>query len=228
MADKHARRWTDRLILSAVACLLLTARIGLADDPHADTHSHDHATGEAHSAEHDHSHDHHDDHGHGHGNTIHGEAPKNYFGPKTEFLYWSPQLFLWTLLLFLPLWFLLQRLVWVPMIKGWEERERKMAESLSMAAKLRDEAKSLSAEQDADVIRAQQEARSLLDQAREETNQRVSEMVSQAKDAAAAQQKQARAEIDAAVQQGLAELDHQAQRVGEDIARNLSGAGGGR
>ncbi len=227
MADKHARRLTGRLILSAVACLLLTTRVGLADDPHADAHSHDHAASEAHSAENEHSHAH-DDHGHGHGNTIHGEAPKNYFGPKTEFLYWSPQLFIWTLLLFLPLWFLLQRLVWVPMIKGWEEREQKMAESLAMAAKLRDEAKSLSAEQDADVIRAQQEARSILDHAREETNQRVAEMVNQAKDAAAEQQKQARAEIDAAVQQGLAELSHQAERVGEDIARNLSGAGGSR
>jgi F-type H+-transporting ATPase subunit b len=223
MADNHARRMAGHSILAVVACLLLTARIGLADDPHADTHLHDHAADHAHVTEHEHAHD-----DHGHGNTIHGEAPKNYFGPKTEFLYWSPQLFLWTLLLFLPLWFLLQRLVWMPMIKGWEERERKMAESLAMAAQLRDEAKSLSAEQDADVVRAQQEARSILDQAREETNQRVSEMVSQAKDASAEMQKQARVEIDAAVKQGLEDLNHQAEQVGADIARVLSGMGGGR
>ncbi|MBY0586108.1 ATP synthase F0 subunit B [bacterium] len=168
----------------------------------------------------------HENGGHGHGNTIHGESPKNYFGPKTEFLYWSPQLFLWTLFLFLPLWFLLQRLVWVPMILGWEERERKMADSLAMAAKLRDEAKSLSAEQDADVIRAQQEARSVLDQAREETSLRVAEMIAQAKDQASDQQKKTRTEIESAIQQGLREIDQQAGRLGQEMARTLAAGGG--
>lgn len=103
-----------------------------------------------------------------------------------------------------------------------------MADSLAMAAQLRDEAKALSAEQDADVIRAQQEARSLLDQAREETNQRVSEMVAQAKEQAAQQQSKTRAEIESAVRQGMTDLDQQAGRIGQEIARSLAATGGER
>lgn len=201
----------------AMACMTFLACAARGDETPADEHGHGSAAA-PHEAAHEEGH---------HPNTIHGEPPKNYFGPKTEFLYWSPQLFIWTMLLFLPLWYILNWFVWGPMVRGIEERDRKMAESLSMAKKLRDEAKSISFEQDADAILAQQEARELLDKARTEAAVDVNEILTKAREESSQSQRAARQEIERATQEGLREIEQSSRELGNQIARNLIRQAGG-
>lgn len=215
------------LMTAALAGVLGSGTYSLGDEAHDD---HDHAEA-AHAGDAHHDADHHEgDHGHGgHGeHTIHGEAPKNYFGEKTEFLWWSPQLFIWTLLLFLPLWFLLHRLVWGPMIRAFEERDEKVRQNLAMARKLREDAQSITAGQDADTVRAQQEARNVLDQARAEAAQVVTEKINQARSEAAAEVDKARAEIASAQGSAMTQIEQSAGSIGQRIADNLLGSGGSR
>jgi F-type H+-transporting ATPase subunit b len=205
------------------------------DHPASADHGHDHAAGhdhDDHGAGHDHD-DHgagHDqnDHGGHHEKTIHGEPAKNYFGPKTEFLYVSPQLFLWTLIVFLPLWYVLQRLVWKPMIQALEDRDSRIADTLTQAIKLREEARSLTVGLDPETIRTQQEVRTVLDQARSEAAHEVSEMITAAREETAAAQKSARQAIESAAGEAMAKIESSASHVGETIASALTRTGGPR
>ena len=224
----YQRGWTPaKLALAGLALVawLATALPVQAADEHppaaaADSAHHDeHAPGtDAHAEGAD----------HGHGNTIHGATPRNYFGKGSEFLYWSPQLFIWTLLLFLPLWFLLGRLVWAPMIAAIQERDQRISDSLAMAQKLRDDAATMSVQTDADTIRAQQEARQILENARAEAAKEVNDLLTAAREEAASAQRAATDEIEKATAVGLAEIERSAQTIGSSIADSLIRTGGRR
>lgn len=216
MTVLRAHSWI--LIGMAGLCLAI-ARPASAWEDSSESHH-------AHSDEVTHDHDDHGGESHGHGvHTIHGEpASKNYFNePRTAFLYWSPQIFIWTLLLFLPLWFILQRLVWKPMILALEERDRAIAESLATAARLREEAKHLGENLDVETMRAHQEAKALLDKARESASTEVSELLSRARESAAETQRTAQAEVADAVARAIPEIEQSAKRVGAKVVATLVG-----
>lgn len=157
------------------------------------------------------------------------EDPKQPFGYNTDFLYWSPQLFVWTLALFLLLWFILGRWVWKPMLESFEDRDRRIQESLALAEKLRDEAKSIADTMDIEVVRAQQAVRTTLDQARAEANQEVVELMAKARQEQTDDLSKARADIDSAVALGKADIEGSSRRLGVNIAQTLmESANGGR
>lgn len=222
---KHG--WTPAMLalasIALVVCLGSSSPAQAADEhpaAPADAHHDEHAAGDNH---HDHA-----EGGHGHGNTIHGAAPRNYFGKGSEFLYWSPQLFIWTLLLFLPLWFLLQRLVWTPMIAAIKDRDQRISDSLAMAQKLRDDAAKLTSGTDAETIRAQQEARQILEDARAVATREVNDLLAAAREHASATAKAATEEIEQATRSGLAEIERSAESIGASIAHSLVQSGGKR
>lgn len=211
-------------MLAFAWALVLTPLASRCSEPAAEHPATEHAD-HADAADHAHGHDDHAAGGHG-AHTIHGEAPKNYFGEKTEFLYWSPQLFLWTLLLFLPLWFLLSRLVWGPMMRAIEDRDRRIVDSLETARRLRAEAKAISSEQDADTMRAQQEARSIIEQARTDAAKEIADMVAEARTAASQKLDYARRQLEESTRQGESQIARAAEKLGQSIVATLRDTGG--
>lgn len=159
--------------------------------------------------------------------TLHGRPYEQPFGDKTEFLWWSPQLFFWTLLLFLSLWYILGLRVWKPMLQALEERDRRIQESLAMAEKLRDEAQSITQTMDEDIVQAQQAARAALDQARAEASQEVATMMAKARQEQAETLHQARQSVDRAVERGKTDIEKTARSLGAGIAENLIGVASG-
>jgi F-type H+-transporting ATPase subunit b len=168
-----------------------------------------------------------------HADTLHGLPKKNYFGRNTEFLWWSPQLFVWTLLLFLALWYILTRMVWKPMLQAFVDRDERIRETFEMAERLREEAKTIASTMDEEVVHAQQSARALLDQARAEAAAEVAQLTAKARQEQAAELQAARDQIDDAVRRSMVEIEAAAARLGREAAERLAGwtsngTGGGR
>lgn len=195
-----------------VACCATFA----AAEQHEDHHHDQHAAA-------DHQHDPAHDGGHAHEVTLHGRPRINYFGEKTEFLWWSPQLFLWTLGLFLALWYVLSRLVWRPMLQAFEERDQRIQETFALAEKLREEARSIADTMDVEIVEAQQAARALLDQARSDAATEVSQIVAKAKQDQAESLAAARDGIERAAKQGLQAIESSAASLAQQIADQLAG-----
>lgn len=154
----------------------------------------------------DHPHaDHGGEHGH-HAHTIHGEPPRGLLGKGTEFLAIDPILFFWTLGIFVITAILLRNFAWTPMIEMIERRERRIAESLAKAETIRAQTQALLAEQDAELAKAHDEAKRILEAARAEATAKSEAILAAARDAAAKAQAEAQAQIDHASAEAVARL----------------------
>lgn len=213
-----------RRLRLGVALLLAACVAGQGADEHAPPHPETRADAARPTGEDAHAH---------RADTLHGQPKKNYFGHNTEFLWWSPQLFVWTLLLFLSLWYILNRLVWRPMLQAFVERDQRIRETFELAEKLREEAKTIATTMDEEVVQAQQAARALLDQARADAAAEVAQLTARARQEQAAELQAAREEMNEAVRRSLVEIEAAAERLGREAAERLAGwtsngTGGGR
>ena len=114
------------------------------------------------------------------------------------------------------------------MIAAIQERDQRISDSLAMAQKLRDDAASMSVQTDADTIRAQHEARQILESARADAAKEVNDLLSAAREEAATAQRAATDEIEKATVAGLAEIERSAHTIGSSIADSLVRTGGRR
>jgi F-type H+-transporting ATPase subunit b len=103
-----------------------------------------------------------------HGEAAHGGDPN----PLTV----DPDLAIWTLVIFLLLFWVLKRFAWPQISAALEERERKIAETVAAAERQLDAAKRLLTEHEAKLAATAGEVRAMLDEARrdaEHTRQRI-------------------------------------------------------
>lgn len=214
--------WSLQAALIGIVLATLSAapRTVFAADEKAATESSDHGH-EGHDEEHGHAGEHGDGHGH-HAHTIHGEPPRGLLGPGTEFLYIDPILFCWTVGVFLVTAFLLRMFAWKPILHSLEEREQKIASSLAKAEQIRAEARQLLAEQDAELVKAQEEAKRLLDEAREKASRASEALIVQAREDATKAQSEAEARIAEARGEALAEIRNLAGTLSAEIATKVT------
>lgn len=162
-----------------------------------------------------------DEHGgHAH-HTLHGEEPKGLLGKGTEFLYISPQLFIWTLLIFLPCVFIMKKLAWAPLLQSLDDREHKIKESLRLAEQAKLEAEQLAAEHNAFKATAFASIRETIDRLKADAEQEGERILSEARESAAKELETAKSEIESARVEALGQLRSSSAMLAASIAGKL-------
>jgi len=90
-------------------------------------------------------------------------------------------LIVWTVLAFLIVLFILKKFAWKPIIKGLDEREAKIADSISLAEKVKAEMAQLKNDNEALLVKAREERAQLLKEAKETKDKIVNEAKEEAK-----------------------------------------------
>ena len=94
-------------------------------------------------------------------------------------------LFIWTLLAFLIVFYILKKYAWPAIIKGLNEREQNIANSIATAEKVKLEMAQLKNENEAFMVKAREERTLMLKEAKETKDKIISEAKEQAKTVAA-------------------------------------------
>lgn len=103
----------------------------------------------------------------------------------------NPGLILWTVVTFVVLMFVLKKMAWGPILTALSEREKKIEDSLTEAEKAKKETEKLILENKEAILKAEEEARRILTQTREdaenlknkileESNQKAKKMIDDA------------------------------------------------
>ena len=94
-------------------------------------------------------------------------------------------LFIWTLLAFLIVFFILKKFAWPAIIKGLNDREANIANSIATAEKVKLEMAQLKNENEAFMVKAREERALMLKEAKDTKDKIISEAKEQAKEVAA-------------------------------------------
>ncbi|QDU63228.1 ATP synthase subunit b precursor [Planctomycetes bacterium Pan216] len=159
----------------------------------------------------------------GHQRTLHGKPHLPMLGEMTEFLDPSPYLFVWTVLIFIVLNLILGPLVWKPVLRTMNEREQKIADAASSAERVRAEAQRLLDEQEDILGKAHEQARELLEQAREKAAHESDALLAEARASTEKAQQEAREEIESQKTTALGEIRDSASRLAAGMAGKLIG-----
>ena len=126
---------------------------------------------------------------------------------------------LWTGVVFLILMAILWKFAWGPIREGLQRREDGIANQISEAEASNRKAKELLDQYEEKLAASKGEVREILEQGRRDAEKTGRDMIEQARDAAAAEQRRALQQIDAATSAALKELAEQ----GADLAVSLAG-----
>ncbi len=241
---------TSVRFLATLLVLIWGGQLALADDakakqeagktdPHAaptkqaDPHAAGKADAKAEHGHDDHAHAAHDDHGHG-GHSppkLHGKPPGIRFLGKevpleakgAEFLSLEWPNFIWTLVVFLGMFFVMHLLVWKPALKLIHDREHMIEHAHHEAETVREEAKALLAEHQAFLNQASTGARDILEAARADINAQVAAMLAKATADADAARKSAETELATARDEAIVAVKSSATSLGDRMAKQVIG-----
>ena len=133
----------------------------------------------------------------------------------------DPGLFLWTVILFLALFFLLRRFAWKPILNALHEREESIASSLAEAENAKAEMAKLQSDNES-LLR---EARAEREKIMQEASKARDEMIKKAKDEAAAagakEREKARLQIESEKNAALNEIKNTAATLAVEIAEKI-------
>ncbi len=134
-----------------------------------------------------------------------GEKP-NILSPRFD-------LGIWTIVVFALLLLVLRKYAWGPMLQGLTQREETIRAALSEAQKANEEAKRLRDQVQAELNRAQEKVRDILDQGRRDAQRTTDEMLAKARADIQTERERLHREIDLARDQALQELWNQSAQL---------------
>jgi F-type H+-transporting ATPase subunit b len=142
-----------------------------------------------------------------------GEAhgPKDMFGRSLD-------LAIWTWVVFLLLLFILGRYAWGPMLAGLKQREQTIHSALAEAHQAKDEAQKLRGQLQAEMNKAHDQVRTLLEEARRDAQHTTDEMVAKARTEISAERDRLRREIEMARDQALQQMWNQSANLATMIS----------
>jgi F-type H+-transporting ATPase subunit b len=133
----------------------------------------------------------------------------------------DPDLAIWTVVVFLLLFFILSKFAWPQISAALEERERKIADQLAAAAATHEEAKRLLAEHDARLAATAGEVRAMLEEAKRDAEATKSRVIAEARKAGEDEKNRALLEINRAKEGAVHELATASANVAIDLARKV-------
>jgi F-type H+-transporting ATPase subunit b len=113
---------------------------------------------------------------------------------------------IWTLVVFLLLFFILARYAWGPMLEGLKRREETIRGALDDAQRTRDEAQRIRTELEQQLARANDQVRAILDEGRRAAERTTQEMTSKARAEIQAERERLHREIELARDQALQQI----------------------
>ncbi|HEY7328864.1 MAG TPA: F0F1 ATP synthase subunit B [Gemmataceae bacterium] len=128
---------------------------------------------------------------------------------------------IWTLLVFLLLLFVLSKFAWKPMMQGLEQRERAIHSALHEAQQAREETARLRAQLEEQLRNANEQARTLLDEARRAGERTTAEMIAEAHKKIQAEQERLQREMNLAYSQARRDLQTQAAQLATLVASKV-------
>jgi len=140
-----------------------------------------------------------------------GEGKSNPMEPQ-------PALAIWTVVVFLGLFWVLRRYAWKPLAEALHQREEHLEHTLLQTEKVRNESEQLLAEHRRLMAQADERVKSIFDNARKEAQASGEEIIKSARAEAEAARDRAQREIVAARDQALAEIWSQTANIAVSVA----------
>jgi F-type H+-transporting ATPase subunit b len=130
---------------------------------------------------------------------------------------------LWTIVVFGLLLLVLKRFAWKPMLAGLQGREARIRGALDEAQTARDEAQKIRADYQAEMSKAQEKIREMMDEARREGQQNKDRMVAEARAEIQSEKDRARGEIQTEREQAVQELWNQTAQLATLVSAKVIG-----
>lgn len=121
----------------------------------------------------------------------------------------NPGLIVWTTVTFILLLLILKKVAWKPILSALDERENKIKESLEKAEKAKDEAQRILYENQANLAKAGEESKKIVEQGRIYAEKLKEQLVKESKDQAQKILNEATAEIERKKEAAFSELKSQ-------------------
>lgn len=151
----------------------------------------------------------------GHGSSGHqGEGKPSVFQGVLD-------LTIWTIVVFLLLVLILGKYAWKPMLEGLQKREDAIHSALAESQKARDEAQRLRDELRAEMSKANDKVREILEEARRDAQTMSDEMIAKARSEIQGERDRLRREIETARDQALQELWQQTATLAAEISAKV-------
>ncbi|MDB5051283.1 MAG: synthase subcomplex subunit [Fibrobacteres bacterium] len=150
-----------------------------------------------------------------------GTASHAESGKLPPFLQFDPGVWMWTFLVFVLLLLVLKKMAWKPIIDALEERDRTINESLDQAARIQEESKRITEEQNKILSAARHEASSLLQSSKSAAEDLRRKLEQAAQEEKARIIASATQEIDASKRAAMAELKRTTADLSIRIAEKL-------
>jgi F-type H+-transporting ATPase subunit b len=207
---------TSIALLAAAAGLWLAAAAPAFDAKKMGDHEPDPAAIRKAQADRDAEHGAEHDAGHGH------EAPKLRGEEQSiDVLRVDAVLFVWTVVLFLGLLFLLNKIAWQPMLRALDDRDDRIASALREAEAAQEDARKQFEAQEAELARIHAESRKAVEDARAAAQREGDQILAQSRAAADADRAKALAEIEAARVEALASVEGTVADLSAQIAERV-------
>lgn len=116
---------------------------------------------------------------------------------------------LWTIVVFVLLFFILKKAAWGPMLEGLHKREQSIRGAIEDAQRAKDEAQRLRDQFQQELDKSHETVRGILDEARRDAQHTTDEMVAKARTEIQAERDRLRREIETAQEQALQEIWNQ-------------------
>lgn len=148
--------------------------------------------------------------------TAHAEG-----GKLPPFLQFDPGVWIWTILVFVVLLLILRKMAWKPILTSIEERDKTIKASLDQAARIQEETKRISEEQNKILAAARSEANSLLQSSRQAAEELRRKLEQSAQEEKARILASAQTEIEASKRAAMADLKRTTAELSIQIAEKL-------
>jgi F-type H+-transporting ATPase subunit b len=133
------------------------------------------------------------------GGDAHGGEKVNILSPRFDLGIWSIVVFVFLLLV-------LRKTAWGPMLDGLKKREESIRADIAEAQRVRDEAQQIRGQLQAEMDRAQDKVRALLDDARRDAQRSTDDMLAKARADIQTERERLHREMELAKDQALQEL----------------------
>lgn len=130
-------------------------------------------------------------------------------------------LFFWTLLAFLIVFFILRKYAWGPILKGLNERERGIADSIAQADRVRKEMSQMQAQNEALLAQAREERQTMLREAKESGEKLVADARDRAKTEGDKMIAEARQQIEQQKMAALTDVKNQIGLLSVEVAEKI-------
>jgi F-type H+-transporting ATPase subunit b len=148
--------------------------------------------------------------------TAHGEG-----GKLPPFLQFDPGVWIWTFAVFVALLVILRKMAWKPILTSIEERDKTIKASLEQAARIQEETKRLTEEQNKILAAARSEANSMLQSSRQAAEDLRRKLEQAAQDEKARILASAQTEIEASKRAAMSDLKRTTAELSIQIAEKL-------